>query len=229
MVYRELQGTMANEDQGTPGRKKERQDRARQYWINDDSLILHCATNRLRIPKQLQIHVLLDVHDSAVGGHFGIDRTPSTVGRQFFWPRQYQTVKQYIKGCAVCHRAMSTNQKPYGQLQPLEVSSERWQCINIDFITKHPVSDRNDTIIIFVEALTKRAIWTATTKKDHTAQCFAEIFIDMCFRLHAIPESIVSDRDVIFTSDFWQHLSEIWRTKLRMSTVFVGKGTLLYM
>jgi hypothetical protein len=82
------------------------------------------------------------------------------------------------------------------------------------------VSDGNDTISTFVDALTKRAAWMATTEKDLMAQCFAEIFIDVYFQLHGIPESIISDRDVRFTYDFWQHLNEICWTKLRMSTVF---------
>jgi hypothetical protein len=218
MVYRQLSGVAP--DNGTPGEKKQRRDRARHYWINDEGLILHRSTDRLCIPKELQNKVLHEAHDSTVGGHFGIDRTASTVGRRFFWPRQYQTVKQYVKGCAACARAKSTNQKPYGLLQPLDVPSTRWQRVNIDFITKLPISNGNDTIITFVDGLTKRAIWTATTEKDLTAQRFAEIFIDVYFRLHGIPESIVSDRDVRFTSDFWQHLNEIWRTKLRMSTAF---------
>jgi hypothetical protein len=218
MVYRQLSGT--DSSNRTTAQTKQQRDRARHYWINDQGLILHRATDRLCIPRELQNKVLHEAHDSMVGGHFGIDRTASAVGRRFFWPRQYQTVKQYVKGCAACARAKSTNQKPYGLLQPLDVPSARWQRINIDFITKLPTSNGNDTIITIVDGLTKRAIWTATTEKDLTAQRFAEIFIDVYFRLHGIPESIVSDRDVRFTSDFWQHLNEIWRTKLRMSTAF---------
>jgi hypothetical protein len=80
-------------------------------------------------------------------------------------------------GCAACHWAKSTNQKPCGLQQPLEVLSEPWQRINIDYITKLPVSDGNNTITIIVDTLTKRAIWMATTEKDLTVQHLTEIFI----------------------------------------------------
>jgi hypothetical protein len=83
MVYRELQGTIVNPNQKTPGQKKQRQDRARHYCMNNDGLIFHRATDCLCIPKELQIKVLYEAYDSAVGGHFGINRTASTVGRRF--------------------------------------------------------------------------------------------------------------------------------------------------
>jgi hypothetical protein len=63
------------------------------------------------------------------------------------------------RGCA-----KSTNRKPYDLLQPLEVPSERWQRVNVDFITMLTASEGKDTIITFVVALTKQAIWTATTE-----------------------------------------------------------------
>ena len=39
-------------------------------------------------------------------------------------------------------------------------------------------------------------------------------------RLHAIPESIVSDRDTQFTSIFWKELQKLMGTKLLMSMAF---------
>ena len=38
--------------------------------------------------------------------------------------------------------------------------------------------------------------------------------------LHGLPNVIVSDRDVRFTSDFWKKLMKVWKTKLAMSTAF---------
>ena len=39
-------------------------------------------------------------------------------------------------------------------------------------------------------------------------------------RLHGIPLSIVSDRDLRFTSQFWQSLQRALGTQLNFSTVF---------
>jgi hypothetical protein len=148
MVYRELQGTVVNQDQETPGQKKQRQDRARHYWMNNDGLILHRATDRLCIPKELQIKVLHEAHDSAVGGHFGIDRTASTVSRRFFWPRQYQTVRQYVKGCAACHRAKSTRGALHATGQSRQIRNHMAYCNH----GKFPASGGNASTSISLQS-----------------------------------------------------------------------------
>jgi hypothetical protein len=68
--------------------------------------------------------------------------------------------------------------------------------------------------------LTKRAHWIAAKEKDLTAVKFAEIFRDHHVRYHGLPDAIVSDRDVRFTSTFWKTLMGEFDTKLRMSTAF---------
>jgi hypothetical protein len=106
-------------------------------------------------------------------------------------------------------------------LQPLDVPEARWERVNIDFITKLPRTEEgNDTIITFICPLTKRAHWTACREAQLTAERFAEIFIDVYFRLHGLPQAIISDRDPRFVSEFWQYLTTIWQTRTRMSTAF---------
>ena len=140
--------------------------------------------------------------DTRISRHFGVERTASALPRRFFWLRMFQEVKQYIRGCATCHRSKPFNQRPYGLLQPLEVPGECWKRINIDFIVKLPTSSSgNNTIIIFINGLTKQAHWIATAEKTLIAERFAEIFIDLYFRLHGLPTNIVSDRDVHFMSE----------------------------
>ena len=48
----------------------------------------------------------------------------------------------------------------------------------------------------------------------------AELFCKESVRLHGIPRSIISDRDVIFLSNFWQELFRRSQTRLRMGTAY---------
>lgn len=51
-----------------------------------------------------------------------------------------------------------------------------------------------------------------------SAEESAAHFVDAVFRLHVLPDSIVSDRDPWFTSALWSELSKLLGTKLTMST-----------
>ena len=44
------------------------------------------------------------------------------------------------------------------------------------------------------------------TSKEVTAMEYAQIFVDTNFRLHGLPEVIISDRDPRFTGKFWRAL-----------------------
>lgn len=48
----------------------------------------------------------------------------------------------------------------------------------------------------------------------------AMLFFDHIFELHELPESIVSDRDVNFTSLFWDELFAVCGTKLAFSFIY---------
>ena len=178
---------------------RRRKSRRQHYTLSSNGLITHTKSGALCIPDVIELpqKLLAEVYNTPVGGHFGVQRTASALARRFFWPRLYQDVKQYVRGCASCHGAKASNQKPYGLLQPLDIPSKRRKRINIDFILKLPLSSSgNDTRITFIDGLTKRAHWIATSEKSFTAERFAEIFVDFYFRLHGLPTDIVSDRDV---------------------------------
>ena len=56
--------------------------------------------------------------------------------------------------------------------------------------------------------------------KTCTAESIAAVYEKEVFCLHGIPETIVSDRDVRFTSRFWRALNERFKTRLAMSTKY---------
>lgn len=58
------------------------------------------------------------------------------------------------------------------------------------------------------------------TSSRATAVEVAHQFIDNIFRLHGLPQKIVSDRDPNFTSKFWKALSRYLQTTLKFSTTY---------
>jgi hypothetical protein len=54
----------------------------------------------------------------------------------------------------------------------------------------------------------------------YSTESVAQAFFSEVVRLHGVPQSMVSDRDIVFTSLFWQELMRLMGTKLHMTTAF---------
>jgi len=76
-----------------------------------------------------------------------------------------------------------------------------------------------DSIWVIVDRLTKSAYFVPI-KTGMTVARVAEIYIEQIVRLHGIPPSIISDRDLRFTSKFWESLQAALGTKLRLSSAY---------
>ena len=72
-------------------------------------------------------------------------------------------------------------------------------------------------MVVFVDRFSKMA-HMAPVSQNITAEETALLFIDVVFRLHGLPETIVSDRDPRFTALFWRSVFQLLDTSLDMST-----------
>ena len=75
----------------------------------------------------------------------------------------------------------------------------------MDFIVELPKSKDMTTIMVIVDRLTKMAHFIPFRCLP-TAEIAADSFLTNVFKLHGLPDSIVSDRGSQFTSDFWKRL-----------------------
>ncbi len=214
--------TAAGEDQqyqnGLEAMKSD-EGKANNAVLSLEEGLLHYK-RRLYIPRDLRKRILQSEHDSKVAGHFGQDKTVELVGRNFWWPGMKAEIVEYIQSCPTCQQDKAKRHKQYGLLSPLELPHAPWQSISMDFITGLPVSRGCDELWVIVDRFTKMAHFVPLEVGSKTAADLARIFAREIWRIHGLPEDIISDRDSRFTSAAWQVFIGILGVKPRMSTAF---------
>ena len=88
----------------------------------------------------------------------------------------------------------------------------------MDFIFGFPKdSNGNNGILVFVDRFSKMVHLVAVSD-NISAEESAKIFLDTIFRLHGMPNEIISDRDPRFTAKFYKFVFKLLGTRLSMST-----------
>jgi hypothetical protein len=169
--------------------------------------------------KDIQLQLVKSLHDSAVGGHSGFHATYHRVKRLFAWTGMKQLVQQVVRECATCQQAKTECCPPAGLLQPLNVPGQPWEVITLDFIEGLPRSANHDTILVIVDKFSKNSHFLAL-RHPFTALDVAKLYMTHVFKIHGLPQAIVSDRDRIFTSALWQELFRLSKTELRLSSSY---------
>lgn len=94
---------------------------------------------------------------------------------------------------------------------------ESWEMITIDFIGGLPQSGHANCIFVLVDKLTK-FVHFLPLAHPYTAAKVVVLYMHRIYPLHGFHGAIISDRDPVFTSHFWQELIKFASMELCMST-----------
>lgn len=166
-----------------------------------------------------RLKLLHEFHASLQAGHSGFLRTHSRISRSFAWPGIRRDVKRFVAACDQCQRQSYETVHPPDLLQPLPIPDQVFFNISMDFVDGLPTSQGNTSILVVVDRLSKYGHFVAIAH-PYTASTIADVFVKEIFRLHGMPRSIVSDRDPIFISQFWENFFKLQGTKLCRSSAY---------
>jgi len=124
-----------------------------------------------------------------------------------------------MEGCDSYQRNKNCTEQPAGKLMPNSIPEKPWTHILADFITKLPLAQGYDSILVVVDRLTKLVYFIPTTEKT-MAKGLARLFRDNVWKLHGLPESIISDRGPQFTVGLIKELNGMLETESKMSMAF---------
>jgi len=102
---------------------------------------------------------------------------------------------------------------------PNSILKKPWAYISADFITKLPLAQEYGSILVVVDKLTKIVHFIPTTEKT-LVEGLARLFRDNIWKLHGLPESIISDRGPQFVAGIMQELNRMLEIESKLSIVF---------
>jgi hypothetical protein len=129
-------------------------------------------------------------------------------------------IAKYVSECDTCQSVKASHLKVAGTLQPLPITSWKWEGISMDFIVGLPnTSLKHDSIWVIMDRLMKTThfILVHTT---YTAKKYAEIYLDRIICLYGVPKMIISDRGAQVVAHFWEYLQASLGNKLIQSSAY---------
>ena len=159
----------------------------------EDGLVLW--KDRLMVPlaEHLRTALIKEAHAQLSSAHPSARKTTTMLKTRYYWPGLKADVERYIRNCHACKRAHAPRDKTPGLLHPLPVPEHPWQHICVDFKSFPLDKEGYNTIIVFIDRLSKAAV-TIPCQKTTIAKKLAELYYVYVYRYYNLPNSIVSNR-----------------------------------
>jgi len=119
----------------------------------------------------------------------------------------------------LCQRIKNRIEELAGKLKLSEMPKKLWTYLTVDFITKLLVVTGKDAILVVCNQLSKMTHFVAITE-GMLAEGLARLFQDNVWKLHGLPESVVSDKGPQFAVELIRELNRMLGIKMKLSTVF---------
>jgi hypothetical protein len=161
-------------------------------------------------------------HDAPVHGHPGIARTIQLVERDSWWLGLRREVTEYVKGCAECQRHKVNNRPTKAPLEPIWAKPEAtpFETVAVDFITKLPVSQGYDSILMVTDHDCSKATIFIPCVEEISGEETATLYAKHVFTRYGLPTKIISDRDLRFASKFTRELCKLLGIQQNVSTAY---------
>ena len=175
-----------------------------EFTTKDDGFLYYqvCVPN----DDELKKSILEEAQSGSFALHLGSTKMYQDLKTSYWWSGMKRDVSEFVTKCMVCQKVKAEHQVPSRLLQPIRIPEWKYDRIIMDFVVGLPVTGRkHDSVWVVVDRLTKSAHFLPV-RTDYSLDKLVELYIKEIFRLHGIPISIISDRDLRFTSRFWGNL-----------------------
>lgn len=144
----------------------------------------------LVVPKELKFDILTSVHGDLNSGHYGTQRTYTTLRLKYYWKGMFADCKNFVISCDLCNTRKNPVTPTKAPLQPLKPARIFERCA-MD-IVKMPLTPRGNKYILTFTEYCSRYV-EAFPLQNTQAVTIARILVnEICFRYGA-PQHLLSD------------------------------------
>lgn len=191
---KQLQSVLRLIKGGWPDRVSSVTHSAKDYYTGKDSLstcegliTLGC---RIVIPQLMRQEIVERIHD----GHQSLSKCRIRAQETVWWPKILADIKRRIETCTFCQENKRTQRKE--PLQPTPLPERPWQKVATDICE---YKGKQYVVISDYYSRYLEILHMTTTTTDQVVQLLRAIFARF-----GIPDQIVSDNGLQFTSDTWK-------------------------
>ena len=189
-----------------------------EEWEVEDGIVM--KEGRIYVPEgELRGEIIRLHHNTPVGGHGGRWKMAELVVRNYWWPGLTKEVEKYVEGCDTCQRHKNQSKAPAGKLMPNTIPEKLWSHILADFITKLPLAQGYNAVLVVCDCFSKMAHFIAITEKT-SVEGLTRLFRDHVWKLYGLPESITLDRGVQFAVGIMKKLNNLLGIQMKLSMAY---------
>ena len=161
------------------------------------------TSNVVVLPTTMRQEVLNLVHNHALSGHMGRDRTWERLRGLVWWPGMKSDLDRYVSSCEFCQLAKPTKHTPMIPVAP-EIPRMPFEKIQVDFVGPFPAAtNKQYRYVMAIQDVLTRYVKLVPTR-DNTANTAAKTLIDEWVTQFDIPVALGSDNGPHFVGEVFQ-------------------------
>jgi len=189
-----------------------------EEWEVEDGIVM--KEGRIYVPEgELRGEIIRLHHNTPVEGHGKRWKMAELVARNYWWPGLTKEVGKYVERCDTCQRHKNQSKAPAGKLMPNTIPEKLWSHILADFITKLPLAQGYNAVLVVCDCFSKMAHFIAITEKT-SVEGLTRLFRDHVWKLYGLPESITLDRGVQFAVGIMKKLNNLLGIQMKLSMAY---------
>ena len=203
-----------------------------EHWIDENDVFRF--DDKLYISKRIRFDVLQRCHDDFFANYLKMNKILKLFCRKYYWfdrnhdfdmfVDMFEFVKNYCENCVICKRNKTSKHKSYEKFQSFSIFQYRWVDFIMNFVTNLSTNKnwndvKFDNIFVVVDRFTKMIHYILVTKIIKIKNLM-KMFIRKIIRYHDFFNSIIIDRESLFTFEYYFFLCYALKIKKKTFTTF---------